>query len=575
MPRPPKPNPNDTARTASLMGRALIALVLMVGFYALAIGLALFLLWLPFAEMQYAHRIHLQVLIFCLGGAFTIIAAIFPRFETWNPPGPQLRKSEHPKLFTQLEGVAKATGQAMPSEVYLVPDVNAWVAQRGGFMGFGSKRVMGIGLPLMQLLSTAQFRGVLAHEFGHYHGGDTALGPLIYTVRASVIRAVQHFENDDGTSNILQLPFIWYAKLFLRITHAISRHQEFGADRVAAGVVGAQAMREGLQVVHQGGHAFHAYVQSEVLPVLRAGYRPPFHAGFTQFLASNCVKANLEQELAREIHQGRRDPYDTHPTFRERIAALSALPSPKVAPSGADTFAVDLLGKLEGLEAKLVTSMFGTPVKGLKPTDWDRVALEVFAPIWAEQTEANVGALKELTVDALPADREAILRFSRLLPNQRDFANDDHRMAVAVGALGSALATLLAKHGWTIHADLGEPITCTKGEQAIKPFEVLPDFLSGKQSAEAWRERCSALGISGLPLGAPQAKEQALPAFLQPASKEAAVPSPKTEAVRSERLEPSVSTPVTLEPSPTKAQMPTAEAPAGFSFGVDLSNNKA
>jgi heat shock protein HtpX len=41
----------------------------------------------------------------------------------------------HPQLFAEIDGVARATGQAMPADVYLVPDVNAWVAQRGGMMG--------------------------------------------------------------------------------------------------------------------------------------------------------------------------------------------------------------------------------------------------------------------------------------------------------------------------------------------------------------------------------------------------------------------------------------------------------
>ena len=39
------------------------------------------------------------------------------------------------------------TAQTMPEEVYVVNAVNAFVAQRGGIMGIGSRRVMGIGLP--------------------------------------------------------------------------------------------------------------------------------------------------------------------------------------------------------------------------------------------------------------------------------------------------------------------------------------------------------------------------------------------------------------------------------------------
>ena len=62
------------------------------------------------------------------------------------------------------------------------------VAERGGVMGAGSRRVMGVGLPLLDLLTVPQFRAVLAHEFGHFVGGDTRLGPWIYKTRAAIGR---------------------------------------------------------------------------------------------------------------------------------------------------------------------------------------------------------------------------------------------------------------------------------------------------------------------------------------------------------------------------------------------------
>ena len=79
-----------------------------------------------------------------------------------------------------LRDVAAKTEQEMPTEVFLLPEVNAWVAERGGLVGIGSRRVMGIGLPLMETLTVAQLCAVLAHEFGHYYGGDTSLGPWLY-----------------------------------------------------------------------------------------------------------------------------------------------------------------------------------------------------------------------------------------------------------------------------------------------------------------------------------------------------------------------------------------------------------
>jgi heat shock protein HtpX len=221
----------------SLAGRALLAVVLMIGFYILAVGIALGLLYIPYAEMVYAHRLHIKIAVICLFGAVAILWSVLPRFDKFDAPGPRLTRDQHPQLFQEIESVAKAVNQAMPAEVYLVPDVNAWVAQRGGIMGFASRRVMGLGLPLMCLLTRSQFRAVLAHEFGHYHGGDTKLGPWIHKTRSAIGRTLQSLGD-----SWLQKPFLLYGNMFLRITHAVSRRQEFVADELAARTAGSQSL---------------------------------------------------------------------------------------------------------------------------------------------------------------------------------------------------------------------------------------------------------------------------------------------------------------------------------------------
>jgi heat shock protein HtpX len=113
-----------------------------------------------------------------------------PRPDRFEKPGPQLTPSTAPEIFALIDGVAAATSQPRPSEVYLLNDVNAWVTQRGGMMGFGSRRVMGVGLPLVNSLTRAELQAVIAHEFGNYVGGDVGLGPWIYKTRAAIARTM-------------------------------------------------------------------------------------------------------------------------------------------------------------------------------------------------------------------------------------------------------------------------------------------------------------------------------------------------------------------------------------------------
>src|SRR5689334_5857236 len=152
----------------SLQHRAVLALLLMVGFYVFAIAIAVALLFVPYAEMVYLERVNAQITIFCVVGGFTILWAILPRIDKFTPPGPRLTPSTAPQLFTLINDVAQATSQPRPEDVFLLADVNAFVTHRGGMMGFGSRRVMGIGLPLIKGLTPAELRAVIAHEFGHY-----------------------------------------------------------------------------------------------------------------------------------------------------------------------------------------------------------------------------------------------------------------------------------------------------------------------------------------------------------------------------------------------------------------------
>jgi heat shock protein HtpX len=239
------------SRSPSLAGRALLALALMIGFYVLAVAIALGLLYVPDAEVVYVNRLDLKIALFCVVGAGVILWSIIPRPDRFSAPGPLLSAASQPRLFAAIQEVASATDQAMPEEVYLVTDLNAWVAQRGGVMGFGSRRVMGLGLPLLQVLSATELRAVLAHEFGHYHGRDTKLGPWIYKTRAAIGRTL---EGLAAHSSALQEPFIWYGNLFLRVSHAVSRRQELTADELAAVTVGARPLIEGLKKIHAAPH---------------------------------------------------------------------------------------------------------------------------------------------------------------------------------------------------------------------------------------------------------------------------------------------------------------------------------
>ena len=476
----------------SLASRAVAAVALMIGFYLLALTIVGALLFLPYAEWHWGNRIHIKLAIGCIVSALVILWSILPRIDRFTPPGPRLEPGEHPELFDVLRGVAKATGQEMPAEVYLLNEVNAWVSQRGGIMGFGGRRVMGLGLPLMQTTTVSQFRAILAHEFGHYHGGDTKLGPWIYKTRLAIARTLQSLDNDG----IIHKPFAWYGNFFMRVTQAISRAQELAADRLAAQVAGARSMIDALVSVERAGMAYDVFFQNELIPVVANGFKPPVAAGFSKFLAAENVASSLTSAVDESLREGKGDIYDSHPPLRERVEALQSLATD--APVAPEPLASSLLNRLPQVEEALLRSMLTDPSMELRDVQWEEAGTSVFLPVWRQSAGEHADALRDLTANDLP---------TLVLPDgpfwqrlQLGEVPYDQRSNALTSILGSALSARLHDTGWMCDAAPGKAVAFSRDGRTIEPFTALSKLGSKELSPNAWTEECHAAGIDRLTL---------------------------------------------------------------------------
>jgi Zn-dependent protease with chaperone function len=483
-------------KSASLLLRSIVAILLLVGFYVLALGIAGGLLWLVYAQIFLAHHVFLKLVLVCLVLAFMILWSVLPRPDRFDPPGPRLSEDEHPRLFEQIRDVAARTGQAMPSEVYLISDVNAFVAQRGGLMGFFSRRVMGIGLPLLSLLSVSELRGVIAHEFGHYHGGDTKLGPWIYKTRGAIQRTVISLAESGST--LVRKPFEWYGALFLRITHAISRTQELAADALAARVVGAEPLIRGLKAVHGGSAAFDAYLRQEVVPVLQAGFRPPLAEGFRTFLDGKRVKASLEKLLSAELAEGAQDPFDTHPPLARRVEALMALATGPTETD--DRPAVDLLEDPDAAEARLVR---GNGDKALEPLAWSKVTRRVYLPSWQKNADRVVRALGPTTLADLVFAQAGLGRLAARVLKESRLELEESAPQIGANFAAACVCVTLANAGWQIKNGVGRPIVLRDGEKRLTPFTDFAEVAAGTLSSDELRARLTEAGVHELTVFTP------------------------------------------------------------------------
>ncbi len=485
----------EGARTGpSLAWRLAAAVALTIGFYTLAILIAGALLAVAILPWVLGGSSNVWVSATCFILGVTILAAIMPRRNKFEPHGVRVTKDDQPRLLGMIEEEARTTGARAPDEVYATLEVNASVTEARG------RRIMMIGVPLLHITSERGMRGIIAHEFGHYAGGDTRLGPWVWRTYDGVARTIDYLTDDDGddgwTQRAVRQPFIWYGNAFMRITAAIKRRQEFAADQLAARSAGRDAYTEALRRIHAYGPSFDAYWENEVAAVLRAGKRPPVVHGFGEYLRSEPIDKAASEFLELQMKE-ETDRYDSHPSLSERLAALQACEPGE--PDGSPP-ATKLLHDPAELERELLAVLVHPDAAELPALKWADVADEVYLAR-ARAMRAEFGdVLGDATVADLAGLAQDIGPIAGALQRREPELPDEAAPNFAATLLAEALLAALADDGWTVAAGLAEPVHACRGEERIAPYDVVAELHDSGPAASAWRERATELGIADLTL---------------------------------------------------------------------------
>ncbi|SDZ21461.1 Zn-dependent protease with chaperone function [Micromonospora pattaloongensis] len=312
-----------------VMIRALISVVMLAGFYVLALvqliaGLA-FAIWIG--------SVTSGVIAAKFGIAVFLATVWAVGYGTWKalrtkrpePNGLPLPRTTAPYLWAMVDHLAAVVGTRPPDEIYLVPDVNAAVEERSKLMGLiAGRRYMYIGMPLLQAFTVAQLRSVLAHELGHYSGRHTRLAGVTYRGRMALERTISHI----GSGNVAGWIFRGYGRLYVMVHNAVSRRQELEADLASVQVAGRDAAASALRESKALSAAFAFYLNRYVGPGLEAGYAPAdLFAGFGELLRA---RADEIAELRTDQPDGEQSVWDTHPPLGIRLAAITAAPESAV-----------------------------------------------------------------------------------------------------------------------------------------------------------------------------------------------------------------------------------------------------
>jgi Zn-dependent protease with chaperone function len=317
------PPPSAPRAASGVALRAALVLALLVLFYALAAAVVGGLVSLVVLAAKASHgfaTVKLGVITIVVGAA--LARAVFHRSSASKAlPGLPVARHEEPGLWSVVDDVARSLRTSPPDELRLLDDVN--VTQDARLLGLlPGRRTMGVGLALLHVLTVDELRAVLAHEYGHYAGGDTRLGPLTYRARTTVCRAARNLED----RKVLGKVFGAYATLVLRTSLSVSRGQEVSADRAAAALVGPAVHESALRGTSAGAAAYELLLDDYVGPLAHRGICPDdIFDGFAALLADPDRQVELAQARS-QVRSTVADRWDSHPSLAERLALLATLP---------------------------------------------------------------------------------------------------------------------------------------------------------------------------------------------------------------------------------------------------------
>ena len=476
-----------TSEDRSFRARAALALALLVGFYLLAFGIVALLVALIVTAVTTTTPTG-----WVIPAALSIFAILrgvfFLERGDGKPLGLRVDTRSEPRLSALINEIAESMGTKRPDEIYLTPDVNAFVYEHGRLLGLiRTKRVMGIGLALIDVVRVDELRAILAHEFGHYVGGDTHVGGVIYRARASLSRTVESLGG-----GVLRHVFLAYARFFLRLTQKISRDQELVADAAAARIAGRDAHASALRTVVGSGAAFDAFMEEFVVPLWQQGRFPDnLYSGFRSFLADPDRREQVTGYV--DAVSDREEEFGSHPSLRRRLEGVISLDD--TAASSDERAARDLLVHSDTSERQMsrIVSEASVPQRVLSPISWEDTA-EILATRIRAASDQFIEALGTEGVGVegdrmarvvLVLERADANKIVRRLLSLRDYPpealDDVVRDTVHYYVAATMANDLIERHGYRPQLSWTKPFLLTSSDgRTVDVGERVGDALETK-----------------------------------------------------------------------------------------------
>lgn len=254
-----------------------------------------------------------------------------------------ISSDQQPRLWSLVRQVCRTLRTSEPDAVILHAEPTFFV-QTGKLKVINGKverKVLSIGLPSLNTLSTKELRAILAHEFAHFTGNDTLYSSLVLPIylgtQASMNRLLSEIRNKSETAQsaiagfFIKMPmFIPYAiifaylKLFQLLDMKLSRMREKRADYIAAIVCGSEAFSNSLRKVTVFSRAFYSASRDQIIDLLKED--KIFVNCYSAFRSSLPQLWESFPELEAATLSEKEELLSSHPLLRTRLEYVPSVP---------------------------------------------------------------------------------------------------------------------------------------------------------------------------------------------------------------------------------------------------------
>lgn len=264
-----------------------------------------------------------------------------------------LEEADAPELFAFIRQLAQRLDVAPPQRVRLEMNAGAWVLLRGFLRGTGAT-TLGLGYDLVAGLSERELEAVLAHEMVHAKTVRRGLKRWLVSglnhaarLTGSLSSLADHHRHAGQNFEFCE----WLlrgadpcTRLMARLVSKYSRQDEFEADRGAAEICGSAPLHSSLVKLDLIGAKLSRISWSE--RVARLQQPEGFSAWLQQELAISAAPFAV-------VPAGLANPYSSHPSTRDRLAAL---PPPQEITASSRP-AIELIKDPDALAVKLLAEI--------------------------------------------------------------------------------------------------------------------------------------------------------------------------------------------------------------------------